>query len=193
MRKGLGSQGGKEENMKRKALLAMSLFLTLALVGMVGTSATQDGGPVYSMEGAWYGIASINGVGELPSIDTFVSNAQRQGVEGTFLCTTPAMNKIPHPAHYGDWNYWLAITPSGHGNWVRIDKNRYAFTAMRAVLDQTGTLFGWARFWGTITPISDNEYTGTMNYGFYYLDGTSFPWPLRTGTLHSYRIDITFE
>ena len=63
---------------------------------------------------------------------------------------------------------------------------------MRAVLEQNGTLFGWARFWGTITPISENEYTGTMNYQFYYLNGTPFPWQ-RTGTLHSNRIEIIFE
>jgi hypothetical protein len=178
-----------------QVLLPIALFaiLTVLVAVSVGASAAQQTGPVYSMEGAWYGIASINGVGDLPSLDTFASDAQRHGVEGTFLCTTPAMNKIPHPSHLGDQNYWLAITPSGHGNWVRIDKNRYAFTAVRAVLDQTGILFGWARFWGTITPISDNEYTGTMNYGFYYLDGTPFPWPLRTGTLHSNRIEITFE
>jgi hypothetical protein len=177
-----------------QVLLPIALFavLTVLVAVSVGASAVQETGPVYSMEGAWYGIASINGTGDLPSLDTFASDAQRHGVEGTFLCTTPAMNKLPHPAHLGDQNYWLVITPAGHGNWVRIDKNRYAFTAVRAVMDQAGMLFGWARFWGTITPISENEYTGTMNFQFYYLNGTPF-FPLRTGTLHSYRIEITFE
>lgn len=183
----------QEVIMKSKALLAASLLLVFGMIGMVSrTSLAQEAGPVYSMEGAWYGIASIVGIGELPSLDTFTSNAQRHGVEGTFLCTTPAANKMPHPWHMGDPSYWTALTPSGHGNWVRIDKNKYAFTAVRAVFDQTGSLFGWARFWGTITPISENEYTGTMNYQFYYADGTPY-WPQRTGTLHSYRIEITFE
>jgi hypothetical protein len=184
--------------MKLKALLVASLFLTFGLIGMVGASAAQDRddrdnrGRVYSTEGAWYGIASIVGVGDMQTLDTFTSDAQREGREGTFLCTSQGLFKMPHPLHMGDSNYWTGMTNSAQGNWVRIDKNKYAFTAIRIVYDQNAVAFGWAKFWGTITPISNDEYTGTLNYQFYYLDGTPY-WPTRVGSLHSHRVPITFE
>ena len=63
---------------------------------------------------------------------------------------------------------------------------------MRTVFDESGYLFGRANFWGTMTPLSENEYTGTMNARYYTVDGTPFT-PLFTGTLHSNRIEIIFE
>ena len=94
-------------------------------------------------------------------MDTFTSNAQRHGVEGTFLCTIPA-------------EIAGSQTPSGHGNWVRIAKNKYAFTAVRAIMNGA-TLLGWAKFWGTITPVSDDELTGTINAQFYRPTGRRCP------------------
>jgi hypothetical protein len=177
-----------------QVLLPVALFAILAalVAASIGASAVQENGPVYSMEGAWYGVVSVINFGEIPSLDTFTSDAQKHGVEGTFLCTVPPI-KMPNPLNPGGWpNSYLTYTPSGHGNWVRIDKNRYAFTAVRTIFNETGQLFGWARFWGTITPISESEYTGTMNYQFYALNGTPLT-PLRTGTLHSHRVEIAFE
>ncbi len=173
----------------RNTLLTFAILAVLVTVS-VCISAAQETEPVYSMEGAWYGMVTITGLGSSPSLDTFSSNAQRHGVEGTFLCTIPAVNKMTNPSNPSGW---LSTTPSGHGNWVRIGKNRYAFTAVRTIFDETGRLFGWARFWGTVTPISENEYTGTMNAQYYLPDGRAmFPQPF-TGTLHSSRIEITFE
>ena len=168
-------------------------LLTLAILGLlvavsVGAAAAQNE-PVYKMEGAWHGIVTV-GMMLTPSLDTFTSDAQRQGVEGTFLCTIPAVGKMPNPANPSGW---LAVSPSGHGNWVRIAKNRYAFTALRSLFDEIGKPVGWAKYWGTITPISDNEYTGTMTVQYYLLNGTAmFPQPF-TGTMHSNRIEITLE
>jgi hypothetical protein len=158
-----------------QVLLPVALFAILAVL-----VAAQQSGPEYSIEGAWYDMDSPSG------LDTFVSNAQRPGVEGTFLCSVPAVPKVP----YG--NGWLSVALEGHGNWVRIAKNKYAFTAMRPICNQDGMPFGWATFVGTITPISENEYTGTNTYQWYNLDGTPYP---RHGTLplHSHRIEIIYE
>jgi hypothetical protein len=173
----------------RKARLTFAILAALIIAG-IGASAAQQTGPVYSMEGAWYGLVSISGLGSTPSLDTFTSDAQRQGDAGTFLCTIPAVSKMPNPLNPSGW---LGTTSSGHGNWVRIGKNRYGFTAVRTIFDENGSLFGWARFWGTITPISDNEYTGLMTAQYFLPDGRAmFPQPF-TGTMHSRRIEITFE
>jgi hypothetical protein len=167
-------------------VLAFVIASVLAAAGVSASAAllspdsSQETGPVYSLEGAWYGITTFPGtpIPPTPTLDTFVSNAQRRGVEGTFLCTIPA-------------EIAGGQTPSGHGNWVRIATNRYAFTAMRARMD--GAAFvGWVKFWGTITPASDDELTGTINAQFLAPDGTpaSPPFP---GTLERHRIGITFE
>jgi len=173
----------------RKARWGFAILAVIVAAG-IGAFAARGDGSVYSMEGAWYGMVSISGLGSTPAIDTFSSNAQRQGYEGTFLCTIPAVNKMPNPLNP---NGWLGTTPSGHGNWVRIGQNLIAFTAVRAIFDEAGRPFGWARFWGTVSLISKNELTGTQNAQYYLLDGRAmFPQPF-TGTLHRRRVEITYE
>jgi hypothetical protein len=167
-------------------VLALAVVSVLVAAGITVSAAlrapdpSQDGGPVYSLEGAWYGITNFPGtpIPPTPTMDTFTSNAQRHGVEGTFLCTIPA-------------EIAGGQTPSGHGNWVRIAKNTYAFTALRARMEGA-TFLGWVKFWGTITPISDHELTGTINAQFFAPNGTpaSPPFP---GTLERHRIPITYE
>ncbi len=101
---------------KRKILLV--LFGIAVLMGISLYAASyQETGPVYSLEGAWYGMVTITSPVTInsPSLDTFTSNAQRQGFEGTFLCTISA---FPNS------------TDSGHGNWVRIGTNTFAYTAV---------------------------------------------------------------
>jgi hypothetical protein len=134
-------------------------------------------------------MTNINGMAPTPTLDTFISNAQRHGVEGSFLCTIPVTGAMPSP--FGP----LKVTPTGHGNWVRIAKNRYAFTAVRTIYTEAGggTFVGWAKFWGTVTPVSNKELTGTFNAMYYLADGTPMmPQPL-TGTLERHRVGITFE
>jgi hypothetical protein len=160
---------------------AVGLILTAGFAASSGVQAAGAGrqtGPIYSIEGAWYGMTDIPGMPLTPTMDTFTSNALRPGAEGTFLCTVPA-------ALAG------GQTPSGHGNWVRLATNTYAFTAMRARMSGT-TVVGWAKFWGTITPSSDNDLTGTINVQFYDTNLTPTS-PQFSGTLERHRIDITFE
>jgi hypothetical protein len=176
-----------------KTRLTFAVLAGIVTATIVGSAAVRQGsdatGPTYSLEGAWYGTVTIAGRGPTPSLDTFTSNAQKQGAEGSALCTIPIVVSLPHPLHPADPAYWLGTTPSAHGNWVRIGTNTYAFSKVRTIYDQKGKLFGWARFWGTITPTSVDEYIGTMNSQFYVEDGTPFS-PLFTGTMHSRRIEI---
>jgi hypothetical protein len=191
----------------RRKMLALAVVSVLVAAGIPASAVLQpqdpqergrdpqerrhdpwERGPVYSVEGAWYGMTNIVGMAPTPTLDTFTSNAQRHGVEGSFLCTIPGAGAMPSP--YGP----LKTTPSGHGNWVRIGTNTYAFTAVRTVYTEAGggTFIGWARFWGTVTAVSDDELTGTFNAQFYLANGTPIS-PQFTGTLERHRIDITFE
>lgn len=165
-------------------VLALAVVSVAVAAGIPASAARQppdpqETGPVYSIEGAWYGMTTFPGVlGSQPTLDTFVSNARRPGFEGTFLCTVPAQIAG-------------GLTPAGHGNWVRIGTNRYAFTAVRIIMSGT-TLVGSARFWGTITAVSDDELTGTMNAQFYAPEGTPIS-GVATATLERRRIEVTFE
>ena len=167
----------------------LGLLATVVSIA-VGTSIAQEHERIYSMAGSWYGAVTLMDLGvTIPTLDTFTSNPLKPGVEGTFLCTVPAIAQYPNP-----WNPngWTRQTSSGQGNWLRIGKNKYAFTAIRTIYDENGNLFGHAKNWGTITQISKNEYTGTMNVQFYLLDGTPST-PVFSGTLRSQRVAITFE
>ena len=165
-------------------VLALAVVAMLVAAGFAASSAlqaadtSQETGPVYSLEGAWYGMTTFPALGPQPTFDTFTSNAQRPGSEGTFLCTIPAQIAG-------------TLTPSGHGNWVRIGTNSYAFTAERIIMSGT-TFAGLARFWGTITAVSDQELTGTMNAQFYAPNGTPIS-GVASGTIERHRIDITVE
>jgi hypothetical protein len=164
-------------------VVALAVVSVAVAAGIPASAALQpadpqETGPVYSVEGSWYGMTTFPALGPQPTFDTFMSNAQRPGREGTFLCTIPA-------------EIAGGLTPSGHGNWVRIGTNRYAFTAVRIMMSGS-TFIGLARFWGTITAVSDDELTGTMNAQFYSPDGTPTS-PVFTGTLERHRIEVTFE
>lgn len=75
---------------------ALAVASILVAGGFAASSAlpaadpSQETGPVYSVEGAWYGMTNIVGLPPTPTFDTFVSNARRPGIEGTFLCNIPA-------------------------------------------------------------------------------------------------------
>lgn len=168
------------------------ILALLAIIVAVGasTSIAQERERIYSMEGAWSGAVSLTDLGlTIPTLDTFTSNPLKPGMEGTFLCSVPAVTQYPNPLNP---NGWTKQTSAGHGNWLRIGRNKYAFTAIRTIFDENGNLFGHAKNWGTITQISKNEYTGTMNVQFYLADGTPST-PVFSGTLRSQRVAITFE
>lgn len=169
---------------KRKTF-AFAVVSILVAGGFAASSAlqaadpSQETGPVYSIEGAWFGITTFPTLGPQPTLDTFTSNAQRPGSVGTLLCTVPAQIAG-------------TLTPSGHGNWVRIGTNTYAFTAERIIMSGT-TFAGLARFWGTITAVSDSELTGTMNVQFYSPDGIPTSPVFAGATLERHRVEIIFE
>ena len=158
----------------RNARLTFAVAV-LVTAGIVASTAARQGsltgetGPVYSMEGVWYGMTVIDGMAPIASVDTLTANAQRPGEAGTFLCNVRAIGKVPNPLNP---NGWLSVTPWGQGSWVRSGTNRAAFTAVRTIVNESGQFFGWAKFWGTMTLISENEITGTMNVQYYAANGT---------------------
>jgi hypothetical protein len=176
--------------MKRQLWVVVLAIVVFAGVTAFASLGQDSRDAPLSIEGAWFGTASIAGVGETPSMDTFVSNAITPQVAGTFLCTIPSPF-YPNPTNPTGW---LTVTPSGHGTWRRTGRNEYSFTAMRVVMDQNGAVVGTASYWGVITPVSADEYSGTMNARFYDLDGNLlYPPPFPdtfTGTLSSRRIVI---
>src|SRR5512144_1185580 len=124
--------------LKRKVLAFVLVSVLVAAgvsasAGLLAPDSSQETVPVYSLEAGGDGITNFTGtpIPPTPTMDTFVSNAQRHGVEGTFLCTIPA-------------EIAGGQTPSGHGNWVRIGTNRYAFTAVRIIMSGS-TFVGLAR------------------------------------------------
>ena len=174
-------------NRKLSALAIVSMLGAGALAASSAVQAAgagQETGPVYSIEGAWYGMTYFPGtiIPPTPTFDTFTSNAHRPSIEGSFLCTIPAeMAVLPAGS----------FTPSAHGSWVRIATNTYAYTSMRAITRGV-TVVGWAKFWGTVTAISENELTGTINVRFYDQNLTQIS-GVSTGTLERRRVEIAFE
>jgi len=134
--------------MRRQLSLVVLAVVAVGGVGGIAAFGQDWRETPPSIEGAWFGTASIVGVGVTPSMDTFTSNAVTPRLAGTFLCTIP-QSFYPNPM---DPAGWLTVTPSGHGNWQRTGKDQYSFTAMRVVMDQNGAVVGTATYWGVITP-----------------------------------------
>jgi hypothetical protein len=68
----------------------------------------------------------------------------------------------------------VSLTPTGHGNWVRIDNNKYAFTAWRILMDANGRPVSKAKFWGNVTLQASDTIAGTMNFEYYDQNGNAF-------------------
>ena len=78
----------------------------------------------------------------VPFMDVYTPCAHRPGAEGTVLCSV-ALGNFPTPAGP------VSSTQSGHGNWIRVAKNTYAFTVWRLRVNlTTGMTVGWAKFCG---------------------------------------------
>ena len=147
------------------------------------TLLAQGGESSYSPEGAWLAWATIVGHPKpFPFMDTYTSDANNQGQSGTVLCTLET-GKFPGPT-----GSLVGMTPSAHGNWVRIAKNKFAFTAWRILLDEAGRPWGTAKFWCTLTVETNNTFTGTMNAAYYDQNETVFA--SVTGTTAGKRIEI---
>ncbi len=169
--------------------IVVSLLMVAGLVA--SSTARQDEileGPPF-LEGAWYGMTTIPGLGEYGSLDTFVTNV-RPGSGGSVHCTmAPSAGRFRHPEHRTDPTFWLIATASAHGNWVRIGTGRYAVTLVRALTDQDGIPYGWIRHWAVFTPGSEDAFTGTMNVQLFRRDGAPVS-PVFSGTLERTRVGI---
>lgn len=165
--------------MKRSRMLlatAMVAYATMCQSVLVA----QGPEPSYSLEGAWFGQATLAGNPRpVPFMDIFTSDPNSPGQSGSVLCTLQVA-AIQSPMGL------VSLTPTGHGNWVRIDKNKYAFTAWRILMDANGRPVSRAKFWGTVTVQTNDTIRGTMNFEYYDQDGKAFM--SNTGTTVETRI-----
>lgn len=147
------------------------LVASLALVTLATPGLAQEPQAAYSPDGAWFATASMANGTKVPFMDIYVSDQTAQGRAGTVLCT------LSTPAFQGPYGMTTATT-AGHGNWIRIDKNRFAFTVWRILVDADptnvvpeGAPVGTAKFWGTITATGPDSFEGVMKAQYYGPDG----------------------
>ena len=172
--------------MKRNLALLISTIAACAAISGPGLLA-QSGEPSYSPEGAWFAWATIAGVPHpVPFMDIYTSDSNNRGRSGTVLCTL-SIGKFPGPT-----GSFVGATASAHGNWVRLEKNRFAFTAWRILVNDAGQPVGTAKFWGTLTAETSDTFTGTMNTAYYY-GQSAIPFATFTGTTAGKRIAIEIE
>lgn len=146
----------------RKVLLALFGIVAFAAISPCA-SLHEDSERSFSPEGAWFCTVTMpgpNGPVKVPYMDIYTSDSNRPGVSGTVLCTL-SVGAFPSPMGM------VTMTQAGHGNWIRIAKNRFAFTAWRIIIDAGGHPVGTAKFWGTVTAIAYDQSSGTMNAEYY--------------------------
>jgi hypothetical protein len=161
----------------RRRILTSVLGLFVLMGIPLFASPCQDEESSYSPEGAWF----MNGVvAGQPYVwmDTYTSDSNKPRVSGTVLCTLPTG---------GD------MTQSGHGSWIRIAKNKFAFTAVRILIGPDGQPAGTARFWGTVTVDAENEMSGTLSAQYFNLSGDPVSPVIGPGTSTGKRIEVTVE
>ncbi len=159
----------------RKIVFALAVITMLAGISLYA-SLSQEDERSYSPEGAWLCSGVVNGIDFL-WMDIYTSNAQNPEVSGTVLCTLPARPDL---------------TQSGHGNWIRIGKNTFAFTVWRFITGPNGMPVAKVKFWGTVTAEGENEMSGTMNGQNYTLNDDAFG-ESSHGTYMMKRIEVELE
>lgn len=172
--------------MKRKRMLHATMIVAYAVISASALPADEDE-PSYSLEGAWFGRATIEGLPQpFPFMDLYSSDSNNPGRSGAVLCTL-VTGAIPGPA-----GGLVSGTPSSHGNWVRIAKNKFAFTAWKVLLNEAGVPVGTAKFWGVVTAKAGDMSAGTVKAAFYY-GGSETPFAILKATTVSHRIPIEFD
>lgn len=158
----------------RRFVVPLSLVVLVILAGSTSAARAQEPQTSYSPDGAWLAVASLPGGVQVPFMDIYTSSPTGQGREGSVLCTlsVPAFD-----TPYGKLN----MTAAGHGNWVRTDKNRFAFTVVRVLVDADpanavpdGAPVGIVKFRGGITATGPSTFEGTMTADYYDLGGSLF-------------------
>jgi hypothetical protein len=151
------------------------LSAVVVLAMMTGSAhAGQDPEPTYPPEGTWLAFATAGNV-KRPFMDTYASLQNEHGSRGTVVCTL-ASGRILLPLGPQGALISVTTTQTGQGNWMRVQKNVYAFTAWRILTDPDGKGVGWVRFWGEIKPDAPDHFLGEIS-AFYTLDFVALPIP----------------
>ena len=165
-----------------QALIGIFVFAGISLCA----SLSQDSERSYSPEGAWFCSVKFPGSPTpVPYMDLYTSDSNKPGVSGTVLCTL-SVGSFPSPMGL------VSMTQAGHGNWIRIAKDRFAFTAWRIIVDTLGHPVGTAKFYGSVTVIAENEIAGTMNAEYYNSAGDRF-FAVAGGVSTGKRIEVEVE
>jgi hypothetical protein len=146
----------------------------VVLAMMTGSApAGQDPEPAYPVDGTW--LASQVGVNR-PYMDTYTSSQNLNGVSGTLICTLP-QGFVSLPLGPGGAPITVTGTQTGQGNWMRVQKNVYAFTAWRLLTGADGKAVGWIKFSGSVKPDAPDHFLGEISATFYTLDFVALPIP----------------
>lgn len=179
---------------RRKRISTMAVTGILLFLGiLLSASSSQDSERSYTPEGAWFCYAtltSLPGAPRLPFMDIYTPSSTGRADSGTVLCTLPP-GKFPIYVN-GQLSYYVSMVPAGHGNWVRTGKNKFAFTVGRILLDEKTKVAGTAKFWGTLTIETWNEFTGEIKAQFYGLDNQPIA-PVIEGTTAGRFIEVEVE
>ncbi|HSL22691.1 MAG TPA: hypothetical protein VK886_14250 [Vicinamibacterales bacterium] len=174
-------------NTGRFARILVALVL---LVGVPSSAAViqDDTERAYLPDGAWLATGTFGGA-RIPYMDTYISYGNAHGTKGSVLCTLP-FGSLDLPL--GPGGAWISVigTQSGHGEWMRVSKNVFAFTVWRILVDSDGHAVGWARFWGTNQVDAPDHFSGTMNALFYTKELVPLPMPPLTATTEATRIVV---
>ena len=150
-----------------------ALSVVVVLVMMTGSSdAGQDPEPNYLPDGTWLLFTTQDP--RRPYIDTYTSLQNQHGSRGTVVCTLAQGRRM---LPLGPEGALISVTgtQTGQGNWTRVEKNVYAFTAWRILTDPDGKGVGWVQFWGKIKPDAPDHLLGEISARFYTLDFVALP------------------
>jgi hypothetical protein len=123
-------------------------------------------------------------------MDTYAALQNEHSSKGTVICTLNF--RVPFALPLGPDSTPISVTgtPTGQGNWARVEKNVYAFTAWRLLLGPNGSVVGWAKFWGTIRPDAPNHFFGDISMAFYTLEFVLVPTPALSAATEGWRAPI---
>lgn len=167
-------------------------ILTAAVVLALTTGsarAGQDSEPTYAPDGTWLAVGTFGAL-KLPFMDTYASLHEQHSVNGTVICTLNF--RVPFLLPLGPDGAPISVigTQTGQGNWTRLEKNVYAFTAWRILLGPNGNAVGWAKFWGSIRPDAPDHFVGEISAAFYTPDFVALPLPPISATTEGWRVEV---
>ena len=169
------------------------LSAVVVLAMMTGSvHASQDPEPSYPPDGTWVAFGSLGGL-KIPFMDTYASLRNQHSLKGTVICTLNMRLPFQLPLAPDGTLISVIGTPTGQGNWTRVEKNVYAFTAWRILLGPNGNAVGWAKFWGSIRPDAEDHFFGEINAGFYTLDFVPLLAPPMSAATEGWRVVVEVQ